>query len=453
MGNDLLWNPEKELLDAEELQKLRVSKLRKQLDYVYANSEYYKNKFKEAGAHPGDIKNIEDFRRLPVFINKDSHRQSQMESMEKDGHGLGTFVCAPMDQIALVSSTSGTTGMPTYYLFTKKDLDIQAELAARQLKRTGLRHDDVLLHGAAVSGLYLAGAPVIYASFYHGLGTLIPLGAEAGTQKLLETAIATKATALIATPSYMNYLCEAAPKIIGKDISSLGIRLLFAIGEPGAGLPEVRKKLSECYNAQIYDLIGPGTNFAAVSCNHDPYQGMHVVSADYAIHEDLIDPETKEPLEIKDGVIGEQVRTALERDAGPFIRYSVGDLVQVFTQPCPCGLPGHRIKIVGRVDDMLIVKGVNVFPSGIKNVISSFTPKVTGEFRIVLTREPPMVVPPLKLKIEMGHEIQAEQMEALKKDLGQALHNKLRIRPEIELLPPETLPRTLKKADWFERLY
>jgi len=453
MRTDRLWNPDRELMDADRLDQLRLDKLRKQLDYIYQHSEFYREKFQDAGAHPSDIRDMDTFRQLPVFLDKEVHRRSQEDSMAKYGHGFGTFVCTPMDRLALVSSTSGTTGAPTYYLFTKHDLDVQAEVAARQIKRTGCGPGDIILHGAAMSGLYLAGAPLIYYGFYHQLGTMIPLGAEPGAQKLLETLLVTRATALIATPSYLNYLHEAAPDMIGRDTSELGIRILFAIGEPGAGLPEVRKKLNEAYQAEVYDLIGPGTNFAAVSCDHETYQGMHVVSADYAIHEDVIDPVTKKPLKIENGVIGEQIRTALDREAGPFVRYSVGDMIQIFTDPCPCGLPGHRIKVVGRVDDMLIVKGVNVFPGGIKNVITSFVPRVTGEFRIVLTEAPPRVVPPLKLKVERGTEVDPSQIEDLKKALGQELHARLRVRPDIEILPPETLARATKKTDWFERLY
>jgi len=441
-----------ELLDKSALEVLRMKKLKKQLSYVYKNSEFYRQKFEEAGAKPGDIKDFETFRKLPIFLNKDEHRKNQELSIEKYGHALGTFICVPIEALRLISSTSGTTGMPTYYLFTKKDLDIQAELAARQQARAGIQKGDVLLQASGMSGLYLGGAPVTYYNAHHGPATLVPLGAEVGAQKLFDTILATKTTVLLATPSYMTYLIEAAPKLIKRDVAELGIRLLFAIGEPGAGIPEVRTMLAERYRAKVFDFIGPGTNFAAVSCDHPTYQGMHSVSLDYAIDEDVVDPITKEPLKIENGVIGEQIRTALEREAGPFIRYSVGDLIQVFTDPCPCGLPGHRIKVIGRADDMIIVKGVNVFPGGISSVISSFVPKLTGHFRIVLTEPPPRVVPPLKIKVELGYDCNG-QADTIKKELSMAFHNLLKIRPEIEFLPPETLPRAAKKTDWFERLY
>ncbi|MCK5096553.1 MAG: phenylacetate--CoA ligase family protein, partial [Desulfobacteraceae bacterium] len=373
------WNPEMELMPEEKLAQLRFSKLKKQLAYVYKNSELYRQKFNDAGAMPEDITDMETFRKLPIFLNKEQHRQSQVESMEKYGHALGMFMCAPKNSLKLVSATSGTTGPPTYYLFTKKDLEIQSELAARAFWMTGLRNDDVILHGAGLSGMYLGGTPVVNYVLSNNIGTLIPVGAEPGAKKLLETVIATNATALIATPSYLQYLAEVAHKHVGRDASDLGIKRLYGIGEPGAGLPEVREQLNQAYNAQIFDLIGPGTNFAAASCSYETYEGMHHLGPEYVIHNDLVDPETKEPIEIKDGAVGEQVRTAIDKEAGPFIRYSVGDIIQISTETCKCGRPGDRIRVIGRVDDMLIVKGVNVFPAGIKNVIMSFMPRVTGE--------------------------------------------------------------------------
>lgn len=453
MNSSRVFDEEMELMPEEKLAELRLKKLQKQLDYVYKSSEFYKKKFDDAGCNPKDIKDIETFRKLPIFLTKEEHRANQEESMQKYGHRLGTFVCAPMSELALASATSGTTGPPTYYLFTKKDLDNQAKLAARQMWRTGLRPGDVVLLATAASGLYLAGVPYMYYGLVNRLYTLIPLGAEAGTKKLLEIAQATNTTALIATPSYMEYLIEATPAAIGKPISDLGIHTLIGIGEPGAGLPEVRNKLSENYNAKVYDIMGPGMDFCTVSCDADSYQGMHIVSADYVIYEDIVDPDTKEPLEIKNGVIGEVVRTVLDREAGPFIRYSMGDIIQLLTKPCPCGLPGHRVKVIGRVDDMLIVKGVNVFPGGIKDVIDSFVPKVTGAFRIVLTEPPPRVVPPLKMKIEYGSEILGHQVDELRKELEQEMHLAIRLRPEIEMIPPQTLERTHKKSDLFEKLY
>lgn len=448
-----LFDKEIELMSEDQLYELRLKKLKDQLRYVYKFSTFYRDKFDQIGAHPDDINSLENFRKLPIFLTKEQHRKNQEESKVKYNHSYGTFVCAPLEKLALVSATSGTTGPPTYYLFTKRDLDIQARLAARQMWRAGLRPGDVVILATAASGLYLAGVPYMYYGLKNELYTLIPLGAEAGSKKLLEIAEATKANSLIATPSYMEYLIEAAPKTVGKEISDFGFKRLIAIGEPGAGLPEVRKKISESYGAKVYDIMGPGMNFCTISCDSEDYQGMHVVSMDYAIHDDLVDPKTKEPLAIKNGVIGELVRTVLDREAGPFIKYTMGDIAQVFTETCSCGLPGQRIKIVGRVDDMLMVKGVNVFPAGIKNVVEEFIPKVTGAFRIVLTEPPPRVVPPLRLKVEYAGKINLDELEELKKEIGQAMHLAIRCRPEIEMVPANSLERSKKKSDIFERLY
>ena len=406
MKKDHPLPPAHESMSSDEFEAFRFKRLRKQLDYVYAKSELYRRKFDDAGASPADIVDMETFRKLPIFMDKEQHRLSQAESMDRYGHAFGMFVCAPLEDLVLVSATSGTTGPPTYYLFTQKDLDIQAELAGRGFRMAGLGQGDIFVHGAALSGMYLGGTPCIYYALSNSqFGTLVPVGAESGAKKLLETLASTKATALMATPSFMQYLAEVAPKHLGKDVSALNIRLLFGIGEPGAGLPELRDKLTDAYQAKIFDMIGPGTNFACASCDCGTYQGMHHLGPDYVIHDDLVDPDTKEPVEIKDGAVGEQIRTALDREAGPFIRYSVGDIFQISTETCQCGRSGHRMRVIGRVDDMLIVKGVNVFPAGIRNIISSFMPEVTGEFRIVLNCPPPRVDPPLKIKIEYGREL------------------------------------------------
>jgi phenylacetate-CoA ligase len=447
------FNEKMETMPGEQLEAVRLKRLGHQLNYVYQNSEFYRRKFDDIGAHPNDITDMQTFRKLPIFVNKEIHRESQEESLEKHGHAFGMFVCAPIEKIALISATSGTTGPPTYYLFTHRDLQIQAELFSRQMWRIGCRPGDVFIQGTATSGLYLAGIPVVHYCLESSFLTSVPIGAEAGSKKLLETAIAAKASILFATPSYMQYLIETAPKTIGKNVSELGIRTLIGLGEPGAGLPKVRKTLTEAYRAKLFDAMGPGTNYASISCDSEEYQGMHVVSADYMIHEDLVDPITKEPLEIKDGVIGEQLRTALDKEAGPFIRYSMGDVVQLFTKPCRCGFPGDRIKVIGRADDMLIIKGVNVFPGAIKNVINSFSPRLTGEFRIVLTEPPPRVVPPLRMRVESVFEPKSQNATDLRIEVEEALHTTLRFRPTIEMLPPNSLERTSKKTDWFERLY
>ena len=228
----------------------------------------------------------------------------------------------------------------------------------------------------------------------------------------------------------------------------------MAVGEPGAGIPETRKKLNEGFNAKIFDSTGGIWGFAAVSCDTGDYHGMHLVCEDYHFL-DIVDPETKKPVDMSGGGgIGEMVHTALEWEADPSFRYALGDIIELNKEPCPCGMPGTRMKYIGRADDLLIVKGVNVFPAAIKGVVDSFVPKVTGEMRIVLTTPPPRVAPPLLMKLEYGPSVKPEQLEQLKQEIENAISMRLRVRPNIELVPPNNLVRDpSKKVKLIEKNY
>lgn len=225
--------------------------------------------------------------------------------------------------------------------------------------------------------------------------------------------------------------------------------------EIGVSITELRKKLEAAYGCRVYDYWAPAGHAIAITCDSEVYHGMHGLSPDLCTSfDDLVDPETKKPLSIEDGAIGEMVITSLKREAVPLIRYAYGDIVQVYTKPCPnCGFPGKRIRIIGRSDDMLIVKGVNIYPSAIKQVISSFVPKVTGEMRIVLDQPPPRVVPPLRLKLEHGEEIREPELEGLANKIGQALHDRCKIRPQIEWVHPGTMEKSTRKTPVFEKEY
>jgi len=185
----------------------------------------------------------------------------------------------------------------------------------------------------------------------------------------------------------------------------------------------------------------------------EEYHGMHVVCEDYNLYYDIVDPETKKPVEWKDGAIGEKILTSLDWEAAPPFRYDSGDIIQMFMDECECGSKGVRVKFIGRVDDMLIVKGINVFPSAIRNMINSFIPKVTGAFKIILDNPPPRVVPPLKMMVEYGQGITEGEINVLKVEMEEKMSNILRFRPSIEFVPPESLERTAGKVKLFEKRY
>jgi len=452
MDTRKFWNEKKEALPLEEIRKLQFRKLKKQMKYIYESSEFYKKKFDDFAIRPEGIRNLDEFRNLPIFvISKDEHRNCQEESLRRFGHPFGTFLCAPLEDVIGVSATSGTTGLPTFHCFTKHDIQVTNEVLARGFWRAGVRPGETVVHAFGMS-MWVAGIPIIRALENMGV-RVIPVGAEAGSERLLQFIDQTKPTTLVCTPSYAEYLIEKSPQVLKKDVEQLGIKKIICAGEPGAGLPEVRKKIKNAYGAKIFDSAGVPYGIFNISCDCDEYHGMHVVCEDYHLMYDIVDPETKKPIEWKDGAVGERISTSLDWQAAPPFRYAIGDILQIFIGKCECGVEGFRIKFIGRADDMLIIKGINVFPSAIRNIVNSFIPRVTGAFKIILDTPPPRVVPPLKMKVEYGHGINEDDAKSLKVEIEDKMSNLLRFRPAIEFVLPESLERTAGKVKPFERTY
>ena len=446
------WNEAAETMPRDELRKLQWKKLKKQMSYIYDSSSYFKTRFDDIGAHPADIKDMETFRELPIFMNKIMDRDSQEQTREKEGHPFGEYLCASPKEVRAIHSTSGTTGQPVFEAFSRHDIQVQNEVLARTFWRAGLRPGDYVLHVTGLS-MWLAGIVPLRAYEYMGLAG-VPIGAESGVSRVLEFAKLIKAKGMFCIPSFADYMIRKAPEIAGVEARELGIETIIAVGEPGAGIPETRKRLMEGFNAKVFDSTGGIWGFGGVSCDSEEYQGIHLVCEDYH-YLDIVDPETKKPVDMSGGGgIGELVHTALEWDAAPSFRYALGDIIELTTEPCSCGRPGMRMRFKGRADDLIIVKGVNVFPAAIKGVVDSFIPKVTGEMRIVLNAPPPRVEPPLCMKVEYGRDVEGEAREELRLELEQAISTRLRVRPAIELVPPNSLPKDpSKKAILIEKSY
>jgi len=446
--------PELNGMSQEEIRGYQEKKLTKQLKYCYDSSEFYRQKFDEAGAKPDDIKTMNDLRNLPVFMVKDDERKSAQESLQRYGHPFGLHLCAPVDELYLTGTTSGTSGIPTFsYTFTKKDINFIGRQLGHRLSLTGVGKGDRVVFFFAL-GIY---ATTMTLWGLRELGALpIDIDARAGTDVLLQFIDLTRPTYLACTPSLAEFLIEKAPKQIGKEVKDFNLKGLLTTGEVGIAIPEIKNKLEFAYGCRAYDYWSPCGNAMGISCDSDEYYGLHAVAPDVCTsYDDLIDPVTKESIDSDvDGAIGEMVHTSLEREACPAVKYAYGDVVQVFTKECPgCGFKGKRIKLIGRADDMLIVKGVNVYPIAIKDIVATFIPDVTGEMRIVLDNPPPRVVPPIKLKIEHGKHIGKQDLSGLEKKISSALHNAIKIRPEIEFVAPGTLPKETRKTPIFEKRY
>jgi phenylacetate-CoA ligase len=442
------WNEDVETLSPEGMQALQWRRLKKQLQYNFENSFYYRQeKFQKAGLTPDDIQTFEDFRKIPL-MTKDEHRWIQTESMRKFGHPYGLITCASREKIVRINSTSGTTGQPTLYTLTGNDIKVLNEMHCRKYWRTGLRPGHIVLQALSLS-MFTGGLPLSDGLQAMGL-CVVPVGIEGGTRRVLDFALLTKPDVLIATPSFGEYLIEQAPKLIGKDARELGIRWFYCAGEPGAGIPSLRNKLQEGFGAKVFDHTGGGHAFHGISCETEPYPGMHFVSGDHCVLE-LVDPKTKDPIEINHGAMGEMVFSFIGWEGGPFMRYALGDLIQIFSEPCGCGWPEMRFKILGRADDMLIIKGVNLYPAALKGLVGELEPRTSGALRIVLEQPGPLVKPPLKIRIEYGFkDISAEDMHKLKTELTQLIKDRLRVSPDIELVPPFSLPRESGKISLIE---
>lgn len=445
--DQLYWNPVIETLSADEMQDLQWRRLKKQLHYNYNHSEYYREeKFHKVNLTPEDINSFEEFQKIPL-MTKDEHRRTQEESLRRFGHPYGLITCARIEKIIRINSTSGTTGQPTLYTLTKNDIAVLNEMHARKYWRTGLRPGNIVLQALSLS-MFTGGLPLSDGLQAMGL-CVVPVGIEGGTQRVLDFTLLTRPDVFIATPSFGEYLIEQTPKLIGKEARELGIRWFYCAGEPGAGIPSLRKKLQDGFGAKVFDHTGGGHAFHGISCDIEPYPGMHFISPDHCVLE-LVDPKTKEPLAMKDGAIGEMVFTFMGWEGGPFMRYALGDLIQIFSEPCACGWPEMRFKILGRADDMLIIKGVNIYPAAIQSVVGEFVPVATGALRIILDGPGPLVTPPLKLRIEYGHEDMTDQEKHnLTRDLTNNLRDRLRVNPLIELVPPQSLPREAGKTSLF----
>ena len=438
-------------MDAEQLSALRDERARETVARCWDGSAFYRTRLQAAGAEPGDITSVADLERVPVLLGKDDERELQERSRSELGHPFGEHLCAPLDAVVAVASTSGTTGTPTFYAFTARDVATTDELWGRAFRFAGVRPGDTVLHGFGLS-MFLAGVPVVRALERMGARP-VPVGAEAGSERILRMAELVRPRALACTPSYAQYLAEQAPKLLGRPASELGIEIILCAGEPGAGLPEVRAGLRVAFGARVYDLLGGAHGVMCCSCDAEPYAGMHVLGDDCAVTTQLVDQETRAPIPLTEGAIGERVKTSLHWEAQPQLRASVGDVYQVHTDTCSCGIPGLRVRVLGRTDDLLIVKGVKIYPAAVKNVVQELRPLTTGIFRIVLDAPPPRVEPPLRITVERGEGADEAGDAELAARLEKILHQRMTVRPEITVVEAGTFERTALKEKLIERAY
>jgi phenylacetate-CoA ligase len=432
------WNEEMETLSPEGYQEVQEKALLKQLKYVWKNSNFYQKKFKDAGVELGDVKKLEDLGKLP-FTEKSELRESQLASPP-----LGVHIACSWNKVKRIYSTSGTTGRPTFIGLTGKDLTAWREASCRAFWTGGFRSDSIV--PLVVAPFFIAAS---YADAIEHIGTLVPIGVGA-TDRLIAAFQHIGANAFLATSSFPLHFAASLRKR-GIEPRSLGIRVILAGGEPGAAIPSVRQQVEETFGCLFLEMMGNGDMCGEMWSECRYKHGMHFV-AQGIVHPEIINPDTGEVLEIKEGTKGELVYTSINRECIPLVRFRTRDHVEVTQTECECGRTGFGIRVFGRTDDMIIVQGVNVYPAAVRDTVASFSPRTTGIIEIQMHKAPPEGwEPPIHVKVEHGKD--AGNLDALKKELETIIRDKLIFRANIELVPPESLPRYEYKAKLVRKIY
>ncbi len=441
MTEKLFWNREMETLSHERLEALETSALKEQLAYVYEKSPFYREKFDGAGVRPDDFVSRQDLKKFP-FTTKEDLRQTQ----EAFG-GLGGHQCADMKDIIRIQGTSGTTGRPLLIGLTRSDVNLWNEMFARHAWTGGLRPEDVLINPANFT-LFVGGLSECSGAEYMGI-TVVPAPfVSTGMEKFMELVREIRPTVLFSTPSATHFLANVVTETLKMAPSDLGFRKGFLAGE--ALSEEEREKIEATWGItarNFYGLADVGADIAA-ECGHS--QGLHFC-AQGALVPELIDPETLAPLPMEEGAEGEIVFTTINREATPVIRYRVRDMVRVYTAPCPCGRTGFRFHVIGRSDDMIKVKGINVFPGAVKGLIQTFCPD--SEMRIVLPHKGPSFGENITIKVEQPEGMDPEQLKTLSGKIISGIREKLVFTPRIEWVPASSFEKSQYKVEYFEKAY
>jgi phenylacetate-CoA ligase len=411
---------------------------RAQIGYLFAHSPFYRDRLRAAGfpdaAAVGGMANIAA---LP-FTEKDDLRATR----DAD-HPIGTHLAAPMEDIVRIYSTSGTTGTPSYIPLTQSDLDTWVEISQRSYGASGIRRGERMVT-TYNAGPFVAGVTL---DAFARLGVChIPVGAG-NTERLMAAVQLLKPTVLGCTPSYALHLAEWAAAR-GIDLAASSVQRILVAGEPGGGEPALRARLEAAWGARVTEAMGIGDISVSLwgECEHQT--GMHFSGRGF-VHAELIDPATGAPLPMEDGAEGELVYTHLMHRATPLLRFRSRDRVRVATTPCPCGRTAPRVRCIGRTDDMLIVRGVNLFPSAVREVVGSFDKDVSGVISIRPAARGVKQAPPLPVIVELAEGREAS--DALADAIRQRIRDKLIVTTDIRLVPHGTLPRSdykSKLVDW-----
>jgi phenylacetate-CoA ligase len=400
---------------------------REQLAYLLEYSPFYREKL--AGFEPVDLSEIAQ---LPL-TEKDELRATVTPENPFGAH----FAADPKD-VVRIYSTSGTTGTPSYIPLTAGDLENWITGSARSYAASGVAA------GQRIVSTYNAGpfvAGVALAAFDRIGLCHIPVG-TGNTGRLLDAIERLRPDAVVTTPSYAAHLAERA------DLRESSVQRVLVAGEPGGGEPAFRAQLEAGWGAKVTEAMGIGDIGVSLWGECEEREGMHLGAHDF-VHPELIDPDTGEALPMEDGANGELVLTHLRHRAAPLLRFRTRDHVVVRASPCPCGRTGPRIRCIGRTDDMLIVRGVNVFPSAVREVVSEFAPAVSGHVLVRPDQPGVKQEPPLPVTVELARD------KAAGAGLADAIRERLRsvlvVQTRVDLVPWGTLHRSEYKSKLIDR--
>jgi phenylacetate-CoA ligase len=423
----MIWNADYETMDKASLARMQGERLARLVDHLYRRVPFYRKKMEAAGVKPHDIQGIADLPRLP-FTTKDEMR---------DIYPYG-LLAVDLTDIVEIHTSSGTTGKPVVDAYTQADIDLWAESMARTLAAGGTtRHD--IVQNAYGYGLFTGGLGAHYGARRIG-ATVIPISGG-NTKRQVAIMRDFKTTVLTCTPSYAMYLAEAL-KEEGVDCARLGLKAGFFGAEPWSESmrTELQQKL-KLLALDIYgltEIIGPGV---AMECEHQ--QGLHVNEDHF--YPEVIDPATEKVL--PDGQKGELVITTLTKEGTPILRYRTRDITSLDRSPCACGRTTVRMhRLFGRTDDMLIIRGVNVFPSQIEEVILKFE-GVEPHYQLVVERRDQL--DELEVQVEMNERLFSDEirgLEAIEKKIESQLYATLNIHTRVRLVEPKSIPRSEGKA-------
>jgi phenylacetate-CoA ligase len=423
-----MLEPEVEALPWEEQLALDDASYRKQLAYLLQRSAFYRRKL--AGSDTGG--GLAEIAALPL-TEKDELRETCTPE-----NPFGTHLCAEPGELVRIYSTSGTTGTPSYIPLTADDLDAWVAGSARSYAASGIEAGQRIVStynaGPFVAGAALAGFDRI--GLCH-----IPVG-TGNTERLVRAIELLKPQAAVLTPSYAAYLAE------NHDLRGSSVERVLVAGEPGGGEPAFRARLEEGWGATVTEAMGIGDIGISLWGECEEQDGMHLGARGF-VHAELIDPDTGGALPFEHGATGELVLTHLRQRAAPLLRFRTRDHVEVRTSPCGCGRTAPRVRCLGRTDDMLIVRGVNVFPAAIREVVCAFAPDVSGRILVRPRATGVKQEPPLRVEVELAPDTRAGE------ELATAIRDRLRavlvVQTQVELVPAGSLPRSEYKSTLLER--